>query len=111
MTGPITWEAIAYLMVLVASLGGVWLKIEARIKAKDVEIIAVKERLEQVRAHGARDLDAFKLIVAERYIRAEDLDKIEKRQIESETRMTKAIEKLAERIDRLLRVAVKSSED
>lgn len=103
MTGPITWEAIAYLVGIASVLGGAWWAVHVRITT-------LKERVEQVRAHSARDLDAFKLMVSERYIRAEDLDKIEKRLIDSESRMTKAFETLTARIDALVeRLPVKNS--
>lgn len=105
MNGAVTWEAVSYFVGLAGIFGGVVWAIHQRIAT-------VKERIEQVRAHTARDLDAFKLIVSERYIRSEALEKIEAKQIASETRMTEAMKGLTARIDTLLaRFSPKDSAD
>ena len=74
MTGPITWEQIAGLVVIAGSAAGAWWFLYS-------SILAVR-----------RELQDYKLTVAERYASVEHLKEVE-------TRLVAAIEKLTDRLD------------
>lgn len=92
MNGQITWSeavtVIGFLVMVGGAVGGVWWSLWRRI--------------EQVRASGAHELAGFKVEVAEKFVRFEHLDKIERRFIETETRMVASVGALTDRMDRLI---------
>jgi len=88
MAGAITWEQIVGMTTLVGTIIGlvawVWRTIGT-----------LRERIEEVRAKGAHELSEFKLAVAEQYARNEAIKEVEERVVE-------AINRLADRLDRIL---------
>lgn len=84
MTGAITWDQIVGLVTLASTVGTLWWFLQKQITA------------------GVKALDEYKLLVSERYIRSENLQKLEERLLASEARMIASIEGLGDRIDRLV---------
>jgi hypothetical protein len=84
MNGAITWDQVIGLATLAGSVGGMWWFLQKQITA------------------GVKALDEYKLYVSEKYIRAENLQKLEERLLASEARMIASIEGLGDRIDRLV---------
>lgn len=77
MTGPITWEALAYLFALAGTLAGVWWWMSGAVRKV------------------ADDLSVYKLEAAEKYASVSHLKEVE-------GRLASAIERLTNRIDKLL---------
>lgn len=84
MSGAITWNDILTLLTIAGSVGGMWWFLQSQITA------------------GVRALDEYKLLVSEKYIKSESLQKLEERLLASEARMIASIDTLSDRIDRLV---------
>jgi len=84
MSSAITFEDIKTLIAVIGPLGGMWWYLQAQI---------TKNRT---------DLDEYKLLVSEKYIKSENIQKLEERLLASEVRMIASIDSLSDRIDRLV---------
>ncbi len=88
MSGAITWEQVASII----SAGGALLAIVAWVYRG---LRAIERRVEEVRAKCANELAEFKLSVAREYATSEAIKEVEERVVE-------AINRLADRLDRIL---------
>lgn len=84
MSGAITWNDILTLLTIAGSVGGMWWFLQSQITA------------------NVKALDEYKLVVSEKYIKSENLQKLEERLLASEARMIASIDSLSDRIDRLV---------
>ncbi|MAY64016.1 MAG: hypothetical protein CML29_17575 [Rhizobiales bacterium] len=102
METTITWgDLSAFLVAIVVvggALAGIWWRIHQTIsKVRDegsAERRALSARIEEVRAKGAKELDTYKLEVANRYATADAIREVEGRVVE-------AINRLGDRLDSL----------
>ncbi len=86
MTGPITFEFLGVVVLVVGTLFGFWWRIDARFRAAE------------------KELSAFKVSVAQQYASVDHLKEVE-------VRLTTAIDNLTSRIDRLIAIAEKARAD
>lgn len=89
---PATWEGlgavIVFAITVATALGGVWWRLQTAITA-------LRLRVEEVRSKSAHELAEFKIKAAESFASTSTIKEVEERVIE-------AVNRLADRLDRIL---------
>jgi hypothetical protein len=112
MEGAITWQAVAFFIGLLLPIGGtmfgVWAYIDRQIKTAAAAGAARTEAFATVMTGRIetleKDISEYKLHVSEKFIKAGDLEKMERRLMDTEARTLAALEQLSKRIDSLISV-------
>lgn len=106
MEGAITYPAVAQIFTLLITGGGalvgLWAYIDRQIKASATASSTRSDEIEKRVEKAERDLADYKLHVSERFIKAGDLEKMERRLMDTEARTLAALEQLTKRIDSLI---------
>lgn len=98
----INWSFDLGSLVSIATVIGGGLSAFAFQRASVQVAISKAEEAYELANCSRDDLAAFKQTVAEKYIRSDDLNKMEHRLVASEARMMASLESLASRIDALI---------
>lgn len=106
MTGTITWEMIFGLSTLAGLIFGVWVRVEARIRAA-AEEAGLKALAAQLKADtAAAELSQYKIYVAEHYASKDGVtrqfDLVSQSIAEFGSRMEKRLDGMNERLDRVI---------
>lgn len=91
MTGPITWEQVAGLMLIISAGAGAWWFLYS-------SILAVR-----------RELQEYKLVVAERYASVEHLKEVETRLVTAIDKLSGQLDTMPDRLSRIIQSAVEQA--
>jgi hypothetical protein len=91
LTGPITWEAIGFLCVLAVPVCGAWWFLYS-------DILAVR-----------RELQDYKLEVAQRYASVEHLKEVENRLVTAIDKLAAQLDTMPDRLSRIIQQAIRDT--